>query len=121
MFTCLCRIIIGIVVTPIIMPLFLIQGLIDDYPIYVECYKYKKNADKYVKYDDIPYLMRSSYLYYNSYKDKIAILINDKLQFAYKYINKQTNKIVYVAENGVVYDADLEQYKIQQPNQRLKC
>ena len=104
--------IVGVALSPIIIPLILIYELNRNYSMYVQYYQYKKNTDKYVKYYDIPDYIRPSYLYYNSYKDKIAILINNKMCFAYKYINKQTNKIVYVAENNIVYDTDLEQYKI---------
>ena len=124
MSTCLGRTIVSICLAPIILPLLLIQDLVDYYPIYIECYQYKKNADTYVKYENIPYVMRPSDVYYNSYKDKIAILSNEKMVFAYKYINKKTNKIVYVANDGdntIVYDSELEQYKLKQPIRRLNC
>ncbi len=33
--------------------------------------------------------------------------------FAYKHIDTQTNKIVYITENNEIIDVDLEQYKIK--------
>ncbi len=106
--------IIGVALTPIIMSLFLIQGLISDTSKIIECIKYKIDANiNYVKYDDIPYLLKPNYLYYNSYKDKIAVIVNNKMCFAHKYINKLTNKVVYVDNNGkMIDDNNIEQYKI---------
>lgn len=105
-----------LVVAPIIMGLYFVQGLIYDAPKYVECIEYKMNKNNdYVKYDDIPDKIKPDYLHYNSYKDKIAIIVDDKICFAHKYIDKKTNQIVYVyiANNGeTVIEKDIEQYKI---------
>ncbi len=107
------KICLGIVLTPILVGLLLVHGLISDTPKMIEYIKYKTDTKfKYVKYDDIPYFLRPDYLYYNSYKDKIAVIVNDKMYFAHKYINKSTNKIVYIDDNGMVIDSNIEQYKI---------
>ena len=104
---------------PIFMAACLAQGICDicdtqKRNICIECIKYKiDTSNNYVKYDDIPYWFKPNYSYYNSYKDKIAVIVNDRMYFAHKYINKQTNKIVYVTNNGkTVVDSNLEQYKI---------
>lgn len=108
-----------IVITPIILPLLLIQGSVDYYPQYIECVQYKKRTNKFVKYDDIPHCLKPNYLYYNSYKDKISIIVNNNMCFAYKHIDKETNKIVYVTENNeTIIDSNLEQYKINKLKKR---
>ena len=111
----MCQIIIGVVITPIIIPLLFVKGLTEHCPRYIHYIKYKINNEKYVKYKNIPYLARPKFdnIYYDSYKDKIAIIQDNKMCFAYKHIDTQTNKIVYITENNEIIDVDLEQYKIK--------
>ena len=85
----------------------------DNYPYYIQEYRYKINPDRYVKYENIPFSLRPNYLYYNSYKDKIAIIQNGIMCFAFKHIDKKTNQIVYIAKNNEIIDTDLDQYKIK--------
>jgi hypothetical protein len=104
---------IGILVSPILIPLLLIQGIQDDMPQNIERQKYLTDYEtNYYKYNDIPYTLRPDFLSYNSYKDKILVIIDGEMYFAHKQINKITNKIVYITENNVVIEDNLEQYKI---------
>ena len=106
----------GVVVglMPMVIGLFLVHDLANATQQMIDRIKYETDTKvTYVKYDDVPYFIRPDHLYYNSYKDKILVNVNDKIMYADKYIDKKTNNIIYATKNGeMVIDSNIEQYKI---------
>ena len=106
-----------ICLSPLIITFLLASRIQEECPKIFEYYCYKWNNKKYVKYQDMPYLakLEIDLSNYKSYKDKIAIIENDNMKFAEKYIVKKTNKMVYVANDKAI-DVNIEIYKIHKTN-----
>lgn len=108
---------VDILLVPVALPFVLLFSIQKTYPHYVKYFQYKLSNERYIRFNDIPLLAQPKFneLHYNSYKDRILTVQDNNMCFAYKYVDKQTNNIVYVTENKDFVITDIEQYKLKCP------